>query len=169
MGFVSSLETLFPFRWKNLFITYHMSAFTLLLYSKFKTHWPNFGRILVWSIEKTCSNFCDLIYCLWCYFLVGKDDMNGFNKCCIYSLILLINWNACDCLGVRCWGNQEWFVIVFITMYLEFPFFLRFIVISYDLSPVRGCDHRLVSCFHNSSWPDDSLLKSRGFKDEGVF
>ena len=44
-------------------------------------------------------------------------------------------------------------------------FLLRLIVILYDLSPVRGCDHRLASSFHNSSRSDDSLLKSRSFKD----
>ena len=48
---------------------------------------------------------------------------------------------------------------------LRVSFLLRSIVILYDLSPVRGCNHRLVSCFHNSSRADDSLLESRSFKD----
>ena len=116
---------LFPL-WKPYFLSEERTCLVLIILAPIvpnQTHWPNFGRISVWSIEKTFSNFGILIYCLWCYFLVCKDDMNGFNKCCIYSLILLINWNACDCLGLGCWGNQVWYVIVFITMYLEFLFF----------------------------------------------
>ena len=52
---------------------------------------------------------------------------------------------------------------------LRVSFILRFIVILYDSSPVRGCDHQLVSCFHNSSRDDDSLLKSKSFKIKGCF
>ena len=123
MGLCFLFGNLISFARKELVYYLSYGRLHTIVIFKTQTHWPNFGRISVWSIEKLCSNFCILIHCLWCYFLVCKDDMNGFNKCCIYSLILLINWNACDCLGLRCWGNQVWYVIVFITMYLEFLFF----------------------------------------------
>ena len=98
MGFCFILEPYFFSKWKNLFYLFYECLPTLVTF-KIQTHRHNFGRISVWSIEKTCSNFSILIHCLWCYFLVYEEDINGFNKCCIYSLILLINWNVCDYPG----------------------------------------------------------------------